>query len=110
RRIRAEVAGALQTRTDMNPSEIPRGGKNQPSVEDHLPEEGDGTDGAVVNGDPVMEPLKARKESRTDCVGNGLMPPRQHPYDPVKKDLDPIGFALYRVQSFLVWIEEHRAA
>jgi hypothetical protein len=45
-----------------------------------------------------------------NCVGNGLMPPGQHPNDPVKKDLDPIGFALYRVQTFLVWIEEHRAA
>ena len=38
------------------------------------------------------------------------LPPGQHPYDPVKKDLDPIGFALYRVQTFLVWIDEHRAA
>ena len=94
----------------MNRSEIPREVKNQPSVADHLPEKGNGTDGAVVDGDAVTEPLTARKEARTDCVGNGLtLPPGQHPLDPVKEDLDPIGFALYRVQTFLVWIEEHRA-
>jgi hypothetical protein len=39
-----------------------------------------------------------------------ILPPGQHPYDPVKKDLDPIGFALDRVQTFLIWIDEHRAS
>jgi hypothetical protein len=39
-----------------------------------------------------------------------ILPPGQHPYDPIKKDLDPIGFALERVQTFLVWIDEHRAS
>jgi hypothetical protein len=28
----------------------------------------------------------------------------------VKKDIDPVAFALYRVQTFLVWIDEHRAS
>jgi hypothetical protein len=37
-------------------------------------------------------------------------PPGKHPCDPVKKDLDPVGFALSRAQTFLVWIDEHRAA
>jgi hypothetical protein len=94
----------------MNPSEIPREGKNQPPVEDRLPEREGGTDGALINGDAVTGPLEAREDTRTDGVGNCLtLPPGQHPYDPVKKDLDPVGFALYRVQTFLVWIEEHRA-
>jgi hypothetical protein len=44
------------------------------------------------------------------CQETGrTLPQGQHPYDPVKKDLDPIGFALYRVQTFLAWIEDHRA-
>lgn len=37
------------------------------------------------------------------------LPIGQHSSDPWKKDIDPIGFALDRLQTFLVWIEEHRA-
>ena len=39
-----------------------------------------------------------------------VLPPGQHRYDPMKRDLDPVGFALHRVQTLLVWIEEHRAS
>ena len=39
-----------------------------------------------------------------------ILPPGQHRYDPIKRDLDPVGFALDRVQTLLVWIEEHRAS
>jgi hypothetical protein len=39
-----------------------------------------------------------------------ILPPGQHPYDPVRTDLDPVGFALCRVQTFLIWIDEHRAS
>jgi hypothetical protein len=39
-----------------------------------------------------------------------ILPPGQHRYDPIKRDLDPVGFALHRVQTLLVWIEEHRAS
>jgi hypothetical protein len=39
-----------------------------------------------------------------------ILLPGQHPYDPVKEDLDPVGFALSRVQTLLVWIDEHRAS
>ena len=42
--------------------------------------------------------------------GGQLLPPGQHPFDPSKPDIDPIAFALERVQTFLLWIEEHRAA
>jgi hypothetical protein len=52
----------------------------------------------------------AENEASPGGTGSSsTLPPGQHPYDPVKKDIDPVGFALYRVQTFLVWIEEHRA-
>jgi hypothetical protein len=39
-----------------------------------------------------------------------VLPPGRHPFDPSKVDIDPIAFALERTQTFLVWIEEHRAS
>jgi hypothetical protein len=39
-----------------------------------------------------------------------VIPPGEHPYDPVKKEIDPVGFALERVQTYLSWIDEHRAS
>jgi hypothetical protein len=36
-----------------------------------------------------------------------VVPPGQHPSDPYKTDIDPIGFALNRVQTELMWIGEH---
>jgi hypothetical protein len=38
-----------------------------------------------------------------------VLPPGEHPYDPKSRDVDPVAFALHRVQTLLVWIEEHRA-
>jgi hypothetical protein len=38
-----------------------------------------------------------------------VLPPGEHPYDPRSQDIDPVAFALHRVQTLLVWIEEHRA-
>jgi len=43
-------------------------------------------------------------------MSSNILPPGQHRYDPIKRDLDPVGFALDRVQTLLVWIEEHRAS
>jgi hypothetical protein len=39
-----------------------------------------------------------------------ILPPGQHAHDPVKQDIDPIAFALERVQTFLIWIDEHRSS
>ena len=60
-------------------------------------------------GRPIKKDVAACEE-RPTSLESGPLPPGQHPYDPVKKDLDPVGFALARVQTFLVWIDEHRAA
>jgi hypothetical protein len=37
-----------------------------------------------------------------------ILPPGQHPNDPSKHDIDPIGFALARLRIHLLWIDEHR--
>jgi hypothetical protein len=39
-----------------------------------------------------------------------ILAPGEHPYDPVKKDIDPLGFALHRVQTELFWIQEYLAS
>jgi hypothetical protein len=39
-----------------------------------------------------------------------IAPPGQHPYDPPKADVDPVAYALERLQTYLIWIEEHRAS
>jgi hypothetical protein len=94
----------------MDPPETPGDAKGNPTVEDHLPERGGGTDGAAVPMGAMAGPRTAGREAGPVCTETSRpLPPGQHPYDPVKKDLDPIGFALSRVQTFLVWIEEHRA-
>jgi len=36
--------------------------------------------------------------------------PGQHPDDPSKADIDPVGYALERLQAYLIWSEEHRAS
>jgi hypothetical protein len=41
--------------------------------------------------------------------GTSVAPPGNHPYDPNEQDIDPVAFALHRVQTLLVWIEEHRS-
>lgn len=39
-----------------------------------------------------------------------ILLPGQHPYDPSKPDIDPIGFALDRLRTFLLWIDEHSSS
>jgi hypothetical protein len=41
---------------------------------------------------------------------NNVLPPGQHAYDPSKKEVDAIGFALQRLQAHLTSVEEHRAS
>lgn len=48
--------------------------------------------------------------NRTPMNTNDVLPPGQHPNDPLKQDIEPIGFAMERVQTFLTWINEHRAS
>lgn len=39
-----------------------------------------------------------------------IIPPGQHPQDPSNTDVDPVGYALDRLQSYLFWCDEHRAS
>jgi hypothetical protein len=39
-----------------------------------------------------------------------ILPPGQHARDSRKPDIDQIAYALERVQTFLIWIDEHRAS
>jgi hypothetical protein len=39
-----------------------------------------------------------------------VVPPGEHPDDPYVKDIDAVAFALDRVQTYLIWIDEHRAS
>ena len=39
---------------------------------------------------------------------NEVLPPGQHPWDSRKPDMDQVAHALERLQTFLVWIDEHR--
>jgi hypothetical protein len=94
----------------MNPLKTPRVGEKPASVEAQLPEEAGGTDSATVAEHAGVEPHSAGKEAKSDSRGaRQTLPPGDHPYDPIKKDLDPLAFALDRVQTHLIWILEHRA-
>jgi hypothetical protein len=94
----------------MHPLKIQGAGNDIPTIEGHLPEGGSGFGDTAAPGDTMAEPRAAGSEGKTACAGSrGALPPGQHLYDSVKKDLDPVGFALSRVQTFLVWIDEHRA-
>jgi hypothetical protein len=39
---------------------------------------------------------------------NEVLPPGRHPWDSRKPDMDQVAHALERLQTFLVWIDEHR--
>src|SRR5688572_17854701 len=39
-----------------------------------------------------------------------VLPPGQHPRDTRRPDVDQVGHALERLQTFLLWIDEHRAS
>src|SRR5262249_44944163 len=50
-------------------------------------------------------------ERALGVMGNReILPPGQHPFDPSRQDIDPIGFALERLQTLLIWIDEHRSS
>jgi hypothetical protein len=94
----------------MHPLKFQGTEKDKPTEGD-LPDEGGGIGETATLGDTVAGPRPAESEGEPACAETRRpLPPGQHPYDPLKKDLDPIGFALYRVQTSLVWIDEHRAA
>src|SRR5262245_26802281 len=44
-------------------------------------------------------------------MGNSkVLPPGDGPDDPAVKDIDAVAFALNKVRTYLVWIDEHRAS
>jgi hypothetical protein len=93
----------------MHPLKIQGTEKDRPTEGDPPKEEG-GIGDAAAPGGTMAEPRPAESEGKpASAVTVCPLPPGQHRYDPVKKDLDPIAFALDRVQTFLVWIDEHRA-
>lgn len=94
----------------MHPLKIQGTAEDRPT-EGNRPGEGAGTGDAAAPGDAMAGPPPAGSERESTCTETPRpLPPGQHPYDPVKKDLDPVAFALSRAQTFLVWIDEHRAA
>lgn len=84
-------------------------GEDQPAGKDCLSKKVAGTDSATASKNTKVEAVR-HEASSAGMENSCTLPPGQHPYDPGKKDIDPIGFALYRVQTFLIWIDEHRAS
>lgn len=41
---------------------------------------------------------------------NKVLPPGEHPFDTRRSNADQVGYALERLQTFLIWIDEHRAS
>jgi hypothetical protein len=39
-----------------------------------------------------------------------ILPPGQQPIDPSGGDIDPVAHELERLQTYLVWIDEHRSS
>jgi len=37
-----------------------------------------------------------------------VLPPGEHPFDSRRPDADQVAYALKRLQTFLLWIDEHR--
>ena len=94
----------------MSHAERKQSNADAPSVDVDIQDHGEGSTKALQKGIMEVKPnMDATLALPFSGDSNLIMPPGEHPYDPVKKDLDPIGFALYRVQTFLVWIDEHRA-
>jgi hypothetical protein len=95
----------------MHPPKIQETGNDRPIIEGQVPEEGTGAGDSGSAGETMARPRPSEGDAEPDCAEVCRpLPPGEHPYDPIKKDLDPIGFALYRIQTFLAWIGEHRAA
>lgn len=95
----------------MHPPEIRGISEDWRTVGGRPPEESGGIDEAATPPEMAVGSRPKRGEGRpTREEANPPLPPGHHPYDPVKKDIDPVGFALARIRTFLVWIDEHRAA
>lgn len=41
---------------------------------------------------------------------NMVLPPGEHPFDTRRPNADQVGYALERLQTFLIWIDEHRGS
>jgi hypothetical protein len=41
---------------------------------------------------------------------DAIIPPGAHPCDPAKANIDPVGYALKKLQTYLVWLSEHGSA
>jgi hypothetical protein len=41
---------------------------------------------------------------------NDVLPPGEHPFDTRRPHTDQVAYALERLQTFLIWIAEHRAS
>jgi hypothetical protein len=41
---------------------------------------------------------------------NEILPPEKHYLDPSRDTVDPVGFALKKLQELLIWIDEHRSS
>ncbi|HEY7424736.1 MAG TPA: hypothetical protein VH682_10950 [Gemmataceae bacterium] len=39
-----------------------------------------------------------------------ILPPGQGPFDTLREDVDPLGFFLERLQTLLIWMDEHRSS
>jgi hypothetical protein len=48
-----------------------------------------------------------RAEEREPHGQDEILPPGQHPRDSRKPDMDQVAHALERLQTFLIWIDEH---
>lgn len=95
----------------MHSPKIQETGNDRLTVEVRPPGAGGGIGDMADPGDTTPGPRPAESEAEPDASESACtLPPGQHPYDPVKKDIDPVAFALDRVQTFLVWIDEHRAS
>jgi hypothetical protein len=41
---------------------------------------------------------------------DAIIPPGAHPCDPAKTNIDPVGYALKKLQTYMVWLDEHASA
>jgi hypothetical protein len=45
-----------------------------------------------------------------NAMGFNVLPPGEHPFDTRVPHTDQVAYALERIQTFLIWIDEHRAS
>jgi hypothetical protein len=92
----------------MSLPEIKEDQNNSLAMDDHLLVKVPGVEAATASG--VAGADTESEGAKPYGIDDGrVLPPGEHPYDPVRKDIDPVAFALERVQTFLLWTEEHLA-